>query len=131
MKAFRFLVAVNLVLGLVHLHAMKENSSEKVDEALKLVVLRLASYEDDPMKQLSDAKENEAFKLLMKSDLSEEQISKLSQVASGYVQIVYDFPFAYPRYDAVAKEDIQKTSKSYSDRLNELNRLLCNNVEWM
>ena len=80
---------------------------------------------------MDDTEEEEAFELLMKSKLSADQQSALSQAVGVYTQITYDFPLAYPNYDNVKAEMIQKTLEKYGNRIDKLNELLYKNVEWI
>lgn len=135
MKYFKFFVLVFVALGICHLRAMPSDvpvDREKMDKSVELIVARLPLHVDDPLKELEDTEEEEAFDYITRSqNLDTCQVAQLSQVASGYIQILYDFPFAYPNYDNLDEKCIQSTHKKYSDRIDKLNNLMYKAVEWI
>ena len=128
MKRF-LLVSLSIFTGL-SAFAMINDSAKELNNALELVIKKLPLQLDDPIKEMADTEE-EAFELLIKSKLGADQQAALSQAVGVYTQITYDFPLAYPNYDNVKAEMIQKTLEKYGNRIDKLNGLLYKDIEWI
>lgn len=128
MKRF-LLVSLSIFTGL-SAFAMINDSAKELNNALELVIKKLPLQLDDPIKEMADTEE-EAFELIIKSKLGADQQAALSQAVGVYTQITYDFPLAYPNYDNVKAEMIQKTLEKYGNRIDKLNGLLYKDIEWI
>jgi hypothetical protein len=129
MKRF-LLISLSIFTGL-SAFAMIKDSAKELNNALELVIKKLPLQLDDPIKEMADTEEEEAFELLIKSKLGADQQAALSQAVGVYTQITYDFPLAYPNYDNVKAEMIQKTLEKYGNRIDKLNGLLYKDIEWI
>lgn len=124
-------IAFPLFVGLSSFAMMDDSKRKRTDDALELVIKKLPFQLGDPVKEMTDTEEEDAFELLTKSSLTTDQRDMLSQAVGVYSQIVYDFPFAYPNYDNVESECSSKILQKYRKRLDWLNESLYENVEWI
>ena len=128
MKYFKFFVLVFVALGICHLRAMPSDvpvDREKMDKSVELIVARLPLHVDDPLKELEDTEEEEAFDYIRQGSPNSTQMLRLAPIVGEYCAILQDFPFGYPKYDGcINSGDIEKITERYKSRINWFNKMV-------
>ena len=103
-----------------------QNENNDLDACLNLVLSKVREHELDPLKQLDDTEEDEAFEVLVNADFSNVSLDQMGRLLGVYTSILYDFPFAYPEYDGkVSAEKSKALINKYETRVQTLNEQFC------
>ncbi len=104
---------------------MSNNKEKSISDCFEIVLSRLQQQKNDPIRELKDTEEEEAFETIMNHNLTKEQILKILPSIGTYCSILYDFPYGYPEYDKIQQMELfNSVIKKYDSRINRLEKYM-------